>query len=188
MEITWEDRKGFGRIDSQLIKDKPVLSFDYAWFLITDDTAQYVESHDPGVWNKDLSTDQRQEIVAYYNAKKNEPAPQATLDERLVELKRYRQQKEFGGFLYGGSMLGSDQEDQRKIDGAVLGAQLSPDAIINFKTKTGYVQIDASTMISIGKALFDHVQACHTREMELIEELEDDINTDITIGWPGEAK
>ena len=63
--------------------------------------------------------------------------------------------------------------------------QLNPSAIINFKSSTGYVQIDAATMISIGTALFNHVQACHTREMELIEELEDDINTDITIGWPG---
>jgi len=111
-----------------------------------------------------------------------------TLASRLIELKIYRQQKEFGGFVFGGNVFGSDQEDQRKIDGAVLGAQLSPDVMINFKTESGYVQIDAATMISIGKALFDHVQACHTREMELIEELEDDINTDITIGWPGEAE
>lgn len=107
-----------------------------------------------------------------------------TLNDRLNELKKYRKQIEFSGFTFNGQRLGSDQEDQRKIDGAVMGARLNPDVIINFKTESGYTQIDAATMISIGEALFNHVQSCHTREMELITALELDLNTDITTGWP----
>lgn len=106
------------------------------------------------------------------------------LEHRRNELREHRKQVEFGGFTFNGQTLSSDKEDQRKIDGAVLGAQLFPDTTINFKTKTGYVQIDSQTMISIGKALFAHVQACHTREMELIAALNENIETDITTGWP----
>lgn len=109
-----------------------------------------------------------------------------SLESRLLELKSVRQQKEFGGFtLQDGTFIGSDREDQRKIDGAVMGARLNPETVINFKTDDGYVQLDAPAMIAIGTVLFNHVQACHTREMELIEALEVDINTDISTGWPG---
>jgi|GEM_PF-6643295 len=108
------------------------------------------------------------------------------LERKKQALKAYREQKEFGGFtLQDGTFIGTDKEDQRKIDGAVMGVTQNPGAIINFKTSDGYVQLDAATMTSIGTALFNHVQACHTREMELIEALKVDINTDISTGWPG---
>lgn len=66
MQITWEDRKGRGLIDGAEITEKPKLSFDYAWFKVVDGFGQYVESHDHGYWNKDLTLDQVQEIVDYY--------------------------------------------------------------------------------------------------------------------------
>lgn len=80
MLITWEDRKGCGFIDGKRFTEKPVFSFDYAWFKVTGDYAQYVESHEFGYWNKDLSLDHRNEIVDYYDISTAEkPAPSSNL-------------------------------------------------------------------------------------------------------------
>ncbi|MCL7931678.1 hypothetical protein [Halomonas llamarensis] len=68
MKITWEDRKNSGRIDDHVFTEKPPLSFKYAWFLVTGDTAQFVESHEKGYYNKDMSGEQREEVIAFYQA------------------------------------------------------------------------------------------------------------------------
>ncbi len=107
------------------------------------------------------------------------------LPERLKELKEYRQKIEFGGFtMPDGTFLETAREDQRKVDAAVMGVERNPETIINFKTTSGYIQLNAEQMLGIGQAMFEHVQACHTRERELTEALKLDINTDITTGWP----
>ncbi len=66
MKITWEDRKNRGTVDKQSIRTKPTFSFEYAWFNVTDDTAEYVESHEYGNWNKDMTAEQKAEVVDYY--------------------------------------------------------------------------------------------------------------------------
>jgi hypothetical protein len=81
MKITWEDRKGRGQVDGHTITEKPVFSFEYAWFLVTDDKAQYVESHEYGYWNKDMTTEQRQEVVDFYVAWEPPVEPEPTLEE-----------------------------------------------------------------------------------------------------------
>jgi len=68
MYITWEDRKAKGTVENQDIAIKPVFSFDYAWFLIDENSTQFVETHTEGVWNKDLSEDQVSEVMAFYSA------------------------------------------------------------------------------------------------------------------------
>lgn len=90
MNITWEDRKNGGFINDHRITEKPVFSFEYAWFLVTDETAQYVESHEYGVWNKDMTEGQRQEVVDFYNAWEApvpEPTPEPTPEE-LLQMQR----------------------------------------------------------------------------------------------------
>jgi hypothetical protein len=67
MFITWEDRKNKGKIDKQALYQKPELSFTYAWFLVTDDTAQFVETHAEGTYNEDMSDTQKAEVIAFYN-------------------------------------------------------------------------------------------------------------------------
>lgn len=79
MNITWEDRKNRGTIDGASLPEKPVFSFEYAWFLVTDETAQYVESHELGVYNQDMTAEMRQEVVEYYNAWAAPIAPELTL-------------------------------------------------------------------------------------------------------------
>ena len=88
MIITWEDRKNIGQIDGIYFTTKPTLSFDCAWFLVTDDTAQYVPTHEEGVWNRDLNTAQKQEILAFYGAYVREATTLPTYDaatHKIVE-------------------------------------------------------------------------------------------------------
>ena len=67
MNITWEDRKNIGKIDNELLQEKPVFSFDYAWFLLTDETAQFVATHDEGTYNEDMNQSQVDEVTQFYN-------------------------------------------------------------------------------------------------------------------------
>lgn len=68
MYITWEDRKNYGTIDNNSLTTKPDLGFTYAWFLVNDHTAQYVESHDEGYFNENMSDEQKQAVLDFYNA------------------------------------------------------------------------------------------------------------------------
>jgi hypothetical protein len=90
MNTTWEDRKNGGFINDHRITEKPVFSFEYAWFLVTDETAQYVESHEYGVWNKDMTPEQRQEVIDFYNGWEP-PAienPTELTPEELLQMQR----------------------------------------------------------------------------------------------------
>lgn len=90
MNITWEDRKNGGFINDHRITEKPVFSFEYAWFLVNDETAQYVESHEYGVWNKDMTPEQRQEVIEFYNGWEPpavEQPPELTPEE-LLQMQR----------------------------------------------------------------------------------------------------
>ena len=68
MKITWEDRKNRGSIDGVSITTKPNFSFNYAWFQVTDTDAQYVGSHDEGIYNKDMSEAQKDEVMSFYSS------------------------------------------------------------------------------------------------------------------------
>lgn len=68
MKITWEDRKNYGTIDNKPLQSKPVFSFEYAWFLVTDSTAQFVETHEEGFYNQDMAPEQKQEVLHWYAA------------------------------------------------------------------------------------------------------------------------
>lgn len=85
MYITWEDRKNTGSIDGVPLQKKPVFSFEYAWFLLTEDTALYVESHDDGYFNKPLTQEQINEVTTFYNNWEPPVAPEPTEEEVIQE-------------------------------------------------------------------------------------------------------
>ena len=66
MKITWEDRKNSGSIDNEPLTVKPVFSFEYAWFLVNDATAQYVKTHDVGTYNEDMPAEMKAEVEEFY--------------------------------------------------------------------------------------------------------------------------
>lgn len=88
MYITYEQRKNRGKIDNEILTEKPTFIFEYAWFLVTDDTAQYVESHGLGVYNKDMTDEMKTEVTAFYNNYVREPDIKPTYDsdtQKLIE-------------------------------------------------------------------------------------------------------
>ena len=88
MYITWEDRKNRGKIDEIVLRNKPELSFQYAWMEVTQTTAQFVPTHEYGVWNQDMSEEQIAEVVAYYKSYVREPFELPAYDsetQKLVE-------------------------------------------------------------------------------------------------------
>ncbi len=120
MYITWEDRKGYGQKDSWPLLEKPVLSFEYAWFLLTDETAQYVESHDPGVFNKDMSPEQIQEVTAFYHSW-SAPTPEPyvpTVEDKVQEHKSAYLAKLSEGFLTSAGFM-IDCMENNQVDFAL---------------------------------------------------------------------
>lgn len=100
MKITWEDRKQSGFIDGHMIFLKPDLSFQYAWFLVDDHTAQYVESHEYGYWNKPMADAQQKEVVAYYqNWSIPEEAPESLTLEEAKAQKRLEIDEQYSAVL-----------------------------------------------------------------------------------------
>jgi len=110
------------------------------------------------------------------------PAP--TLDECKAELAKIRYEHEIGGTAVAGITITTDREDQAMLNSAYTAVQLDPAKVIDYKTTNGWVQVDASTITEMSRAVIDHVQACFTRERELSGMLDVDIDTDLNVGWP----
>ena len=95
MKITWEDRRNRGMIDEVALRNKPEFSFTYAWFLVSDEIAQYVVSHDSEYSNQDMTPEQRQEVIDFYIGWTPPVAVPLSLEglkqERLSSLKEQRE-------------------------------------------------------------------------------------------------
>ena len=86
MYLSWDDRKNSGQIDSTRTQHKPALSFSFSWLLVTDTTAQLLETFDGEHENRKLNDDERGEVVAFYDSWEA-PSPyqhQPTLEERRL--------------------------------------------------------------------------------------------------------
>lgn len=110
---------------------------------------------------------------------------------KISDLANIRWSKETGGTSYNGYALSTDPVSQTKYVGAVVGVQIDPTAVINWKMSDGsFIQLDASGVTSMAMTVRAHIQACFDKESELRtlieaatskEELE---AIDITVGWP----
>jgi hypothetical protein len=111
--------------------------------------------------------------------------------DKLAELAAVRWQKETGGMTFGGMAVSTDPVSQTKILGALVGAQIDPNAVIKWKMADGtFVPLNAQAITAVAMAVRAHVQACFDREAVLKEEVEAattaeevgavDLNTD----WP----
>jgi len=109
---------------------------------------------------------------------------QQAIEKKVKDLAAYRYQKETGGISINGFQMYTDRDTQGKIQSAAIRAEKDPEFTVQWKTMDGnFITLDASTIIEIGNAVFDHVQACYAREAELQLEIEKDPDTDITTGW-----
>lgn len=93
------------------------------------------------------------------------------VDLTAVELRSYasarKRSAETGGITISGMTIATDRESQGMIASAYTLMQRDPARVIQWKTETGFVSVDATVMTVIADAVADHVQACFAKEAEI---------------------
>lgn len=85
--------------------------------------------------------------------------------------------------------IDTTRESQAMINGIWSASQINPALVVNFKGKTGWVQLDATAINSIAQQVVAHVQACFDNEKVLSDLIdaatthEEIVAVDITTGW-----
>lgn len=95
--------------------------------------------------------------------------PLAPLPEYLAE-KRWR--VETGGITVNAMPISTTRSSQALITGAYNLVQLDPAKIIDWKTQTGFVPLDATAIAAIALAVGNHVQACFALEAKLLADID----------------
>ena len=101
-----------------------------------------------------------------------------------------RYEHETGGTTVDGMHVATDRQSQALITGAFSSAKDAKETgepfSIRWKTAGGWVELDADQMISLGRAVRAHVQACFDREKELTEAVADGTFEESMLdeGWP----
>lgn len=122
------------------------------------------------------------EIAAYAEAHPEEvelePAPpEPTLEElkalKTAQIAAARYEAECAGITIQDVEIATDRDSQGLILGAVVQAQTTPDYIVQWKTKSGFVILTAEQIIAIATAVRAHVQACFDREAYYSQQIDD---------------
>lgn len=125
----------------------------------------------------------------------SDPDPEPPTVEQLLDyLGRKRVEVEEGGIVVNGVPVATDRlHSQVKITGAYVKAMADPEyQVTNWKIAPGVFipLLDNATIIAIGDAVTDHVQACFDKEAELAAEITADPPTITTYeeidaaAWP----
>ncbi|MCI8212571.1 hypothetical protein AUC61_23860 [Pseudomonas sp. S25] len=105
--------------------------------------------------------------------------------EQLIAQERF--QREISGAIVNGFAVMTDRETQSKLSAASLRAQRTPDYVVDWKLADGsFATLDAPSIISLADGVDDYVQACYSRERDLLEALSSGGFTRemLSIGWP----
>lgn len=126
-----------------------------------------------------MNIDQSQLIPAHA---KIEQHREATL--KRIASRRYTE--ETRGILFQGMVINTERDSQGLINGAVVSSLLDTTYICNWKTPTGFVQLNADALKAIGMAVRAHVQACFDREGVLVAAVDNTTYTEamLNLGWP----
>lgn len=88
------------------------------------------------------------------------------------EIAAARWAAETGGVTIAGMTIDTSRESQALITGAALQATVDPTYTCHWKTASGFVALDAATILAVATAVRAHVQACFDREAGLLELIE----------------
>ena len=97
-----------------------------------------------------------------------------TTEDLLSHAASKRHAVETGGITVGSVPVATDRESQSLITGAYVYVRNAPDAVVQFKTASGFVELTAVQVEGIATAVAAHVQACFAPES--------DVSTKITSG------
>ena len=100
-----------------------------------------------------------------------------TLDDHKVakwaQIKRDRDEAEFGGFTWDGSPFDSDAISQSRIQGAVQLAAMAPGFTIDWTLANNSVRnLSAADLANVGAALGMHIAAQHAKARTLRSQIE----------------
>jgi len=126
---------------------------DHPSIVITEGTPALVE----GVWT------QVWEVT-------DAPAPSKTELAAYAASKRW--EKEIGGIVVAGAAIDTSRESQSMIGNAYSYSQAHPSEVIKFKAASGWISIDAATVVAIAASVGAHVQACFAIEESVAAEIE----------------
>ncbi len=120
------------------------------------------------------------------------PTLEGTRNDKLAALAARRWEAQTGGTTLNGLPVKTDETTTEKITAAYFKASQDPSYVVrNWKMETGFfTALDAATVIAIGDAIEEHVQACFDREADLTTAimLAADVAAlnaiDIETGWP----
>lgn len=110
-----------------------------------------------------------------------------TAQAAVVAARRYA--AETSGINVSGIHIDTGRDSQALITGAALNAVIDPAYICNWKTPSGFVQLDAQSLLGVATTLRAHVQACFDREADLLAALADGSFSESMLeeGWPNES-
>lgn len=84
----------------------------------------------------------------------------------------------------------TDRDSQALLTGAAVAAMLDAGYTVSWKASSGWVTLDAPSIIGLASAVRAHVQACFERERVLAQQVEaaatlaEVAAADLMSGWP----
>ena len=96
-----------------------------------------------------------------------------------------RWEAEVGGTTWEGFRVRTDRESQAMLTGALVMLSGSPvPRTVRWKFVDGWADLDAAGLASVASAVMGHVEACFSREEELVAAWEAGQPIDLHAGWP----
>ncbi len=108
---------------------------------------------------------------------------QPTLKGKTARLSRLRREKINAGIRFDGMDVPTDKEAQAALTIVYNAVQQTTTRVIHFKTNRGFVVLNKAQVEALFSAVVDHVQACFTREKEIIALLDNDLTIDLEAIW-----
>lgn len=93
-------------------------------------------------------------------------------EDKIQEIAHARYNEEISGINVGGFNINTDRESQSLITAAAFSALQDPSYTCRWKTKDGFVTLDANTIIQMATAVRNHIQNCFNKEDQLLTEIE----------------
>lgn len=113
-----------------------------------------------------------------------------TREQLLVRVNELRDRHLNGGFSWGNRSWDSDQRSRDNLSGAVASVAAQIPLPAGFAWRTAHnvdLPMTASDLVSLGAAMFAHVNACYVKSWDLKAQLAaaaDPSTVDLESGWP----
>lgn len=89
-----------------------------------------------------------------------------------ADIAERRWRVETAGLTVDGLAIATDDRSKLLINGAAVEAMLDPSYQMQWKTPSGFVELTASQVLAVARAVRAHVQACFDREADLLAQLD----------------